>query len=224
MYVERGWAGRRAERTRVPAEHRARLRLRRRRRASTFPARLDGRVPDREWRRDFWEANKDFYCNFEEQASPEERDDPYLQQLYAELCVDGYQMRPGDAVLSAIGQGDVLATPLQMARAYAAIANGGTLYRPQVARAVMSPDGEVVKEFEPKKQGKVPASDATVQYIQDALASVPVSGSAAYRYTTSRWTQLPDRRQDRYRSGRRARRRRRGTPPTRRRTTPSTSC
>lgn len=147
-----------------------------------LPSELDGRVPDREWRREYWEANKDFYCNFDEQGSAQEVNDPFLQQLYDELCSDGYLMRPGDAIQSAIGQGDVLSTPLQTARAYAAIANGGTLYRPQVARAVMSPGGEVVKEFEPKSQGKVPASSATVQYIQDALARVPVSGSAAYRY------------------------------------------
>ena len=156
-----------------------------------LPGENTGRVPDRQWRRDYWAANKDFYCNFDEQGSPQEVKSAYLQQVYAELCVDGYQMRPGDAILSAIGQGDVLSTPLQTARAYAAIANGGTLYRPQVARAVMSPEGEVVKEFEPKAQGQVPATDATVQYIQNALAQVPVSGSAAYRYTTFPLDKLP---------------------------------
>ncbi len=156
-----------------------------------LPSEAAGRVPDREWRQEFWEDNKDFYCNFDEKASPEQRNDPYLQDLYAELCVDGYVFRPGDAILSAIGQGDVLATPLQVAHAYAAIANGGTLYRPQVARAVLSPEGKVVKNFKPKSQGKVPASSATVQYIQDALASVPVSGSAAYRYVDFPLTQLP---------------------------------
>ncbi len=156
-----------------------------------LPGEQDGRIPDRQWRRDYWEANKDFYCNFKEQAAPQERDDPYLQKLYAELCVDGALFRPGDAVLSAIGQGDVLSTPLQTARAYAAIANGGTLYRPLVARAVMSPDGKVVKEFEPKAQGQIPATDATIKYIQDALASVPVSGSAAYRYVDFPLDALP---------------------------------
>jgi penicillin-binding protein 2 len=156
-----------------------------------LPAEADGRVPDRQWRKDYWEDNKDFYCNFKKQASPEEAKDPYLRRLYAELCLDGYQMRPGDAILSAIGQGDVLATPLQVARAYGAIANGGTLYLPQVARAVMSPGGDVVKDFDPKAQGKIPASSSTVQYIQNALAQVPVSGSAAYRYTTFPLDEVP---------------------------------
>jgi penicillin-binding protein 2 len=137
-----------------------------------LPSEAAGRVPDREWRQEFWEDNKDFYCNFDEKASPEQRNDPYLQDLYAELCVDGYVFRPGDAILSAIGQGDVLSTPLQTARAYAAIANGGTLYRPQVARAVMSPEGKVVKNFKPKSQGKVPAA---YRYVDFPLSKVPVA-------------------------------------------------
>ena len=171
-----------------------------------------------------WEDNKDYYCNFDERGAPADGSTTaYFVQLYKELCVDGYQMRPGDAILSAIGQGDVLATPLQVARAYAAIANGGTLYKPQVAKAVMAPDGDVVQEFDPKTQGKIDASDSTIQYIQDALANVPVSGSAAYRYTdlpAGRGSRSPPRPEP---VRCKARRRRRGTRPTRRPTTPSTS-
>ena len=100
-------------------------------------------------------------------------------------------MRPGDAIQAAIGQGDVLATPLQVAQAYAAIANGGTLYEPQLARAVMSPGGDVVKEFDPKSEGELPASDATVSYIQDALATVTTTGSASYRYVDFPLSKVP---------------------------------
>ena len=156
-----------------------------------LPAEADGRVPDRDWRRDYWEANKDYYCNFEKQAPPADRNSDYLRRLNAELCIDGYQMRPGDAILAAIGQGDVLATPIQVARAYAAIANGGTLYRPQVAKAVMSPDGGVVKRFAPKDQGRVGASEQTLAYIRAALANVPVQGSADYRYVDFPLSQVP---------------------------------
>ncbi len=51
--------------------------------------------------------------------------------------------RAGDALNAAIGQGDTAATVLQVAAAYAAIANGGTLYRPQVAKAMLDADGSV---------------------------------------------------------------------------------
>ncbi len=156
-----------------------------------LPSEAAGRLPDRAWRQKYWEDNKNYYCNFDEVASAADRANDYLRAIAKENCVDGYLLRPGDAVLAAIGQGDVLATPLQVAHAYAAIANGGTLYRPQIARAVLSPEGDVVKKFKPKSQGKVPASNATVRYIQNALANVPVSGSAAYRYTTFPLDKVP---------------------------------
>jgi len=54
---------------------------------------------------------------------------------------------PGDDIQMAIGQGYVLATPLQMAVAYAAIANGGTVVTPTLGRAVLSPDGGVLKDL-----------------------------------------------------------------------------
>jgi penicillin-binding protein 2 len=141
-----------------------------------------GTVPDRAWRRQLWLANKDFYCHFKDKGLPSEVNDPYLVKLYAELCTDGYLWQPGDAVLSAIGQGYDLATPIQVAQAYAAIANGGTIYKPQIAKAVMTPDGEVVKEFEPKVQGKLPASPEVISYLQNALQTVPEVGTAEYPF------------------------------------------
>ncbi len=61
-------------------------------------------------------------------------DDPeraaYLQQIARDNCVDGFKYRGGDAVNFAIGQGDTTVTPLQLAVAYGAIANGGTLWDP----------------------------------------------------------------------------------------------
>jgi len=56
----------------------------------------------------------------------------------------------GDTYNMAIGQGFVLATPLQMANVAAAIANGGTLYQPQVIHDIVDADGNVVVPFEPK--------------------------------------------------------------------------
>jgi penicillin-binding protein 2 len=58
--------------------------------------------------------------------------------------------KPGYAINTATGQGDVEVTPVQMAMAYAAIANGGTLYVPQIVERVLNGDGKVVIEYQPK--------------------------------------------------------------------------
>ncbi len=55
--------------------------------------------------------------------------------------------RPGDSVNMSIGQGNVLVTPIQMAVAYAAIANGGTLVTPTLGRAVVDGDGRVMRDL-----------------------------------------------------------------------------
>lgn len=55
--------------------------------------------------------------------------------------------RPGDSVNMSIGQGNVLVTPIQMAVAYAALANGGTLVTPTLGRAVVDADGRVLRDL-----------------------------------------------------------------------------
>jgi len=55
--------------------------------------------------------------------------------------------RPGDSVNMSIGQGNVLVTPIQMAVAYAAIANGGTVVTPTLGRAVVDQDGRVLRDL-----------------------------------------------------------------------------
>lgn len=55
-----------------------------------------------------------------------------------------------DTCFMGIGQGDVTTTPLQIARTTAAVANGGKLPTPQIANAVLSPGGKVVKQIEPE--------------------------------------------------------------------------
>jgi penicillin-binding protein 2 len=57
---------------------------------------------------------------------------------------------PGEVLQAGIGQGYDSVTPLQILNAYSALANGGKLYKPQVVRRVLGPDGGVVQEFEPE--------------------------------------------------------------------------
>ena len=65
-------------------------------------------------------------------------------------CATAGQFRVGFTLNMAIGEGDVTVTPLQLALAYAALGNGGTLYQPQIVRAVETSDGAVVQEFPPR--------------------------------------------------------------------------
>jgi penicillin-binding protein 2 len=62
---------------------------------------------------------------------------------------------------------------------YAAIANGGTLYKPEVARAIVSPTGKVIKEFTPQINGKIPATSSDLAFLHRALRAVATRGTAA---------------------------------------------
>ncbi|MDW8352106.1 MAG: penicillin-binding protein 2 [Anaerolineae bacterium] len=75
----------------------------------------------------------------------------------------------GDSYNASIGQGYVLATPLEMANVTAVIANGGTLYHPQIVREVINDRGEVIKPFTPKIMRRVRLDPYYIQLIQDTL-------------------------------------------------------
>jgi penicillin-binding protein 2 len=83
--------------------------------------------------------------------NPEDRD-----WYYADTCFMG------------IGQGDVLATPLQVARMTAAVANGGRLLTPHVAKAIVSPDGKVIRTITPVSK-QVPVSAAHFAAIREGM-------------------------------------------------------
>ena len=147
-----------------------------------LPGEADGRIADRAWKRAYWKATKDFYCakaksGYPEIAAKDPRRAAYLVQLSRENCVDGYAYRGGDAANFAIGQGDTTTTPLQMARVYAAVANGGTLVTPHLGKAVMTPDGRVVRRISPKPAGKVPVDPATLRWLKRSLRSVTEKGT-----------------------------------------------
>jgi penicillin-binding protein 2 len=86
---------------------------------------------------------------------------------------------PGDLIQMAIGQGDLRVTPLQMASAYSAIDNGGSLCQPRLAMQIQSPDGKVVRQIPPDCSQKIPYTASQLNYVKQALAGVPTQGTAA---------------------------------------------
>jgi penicillin-binding protein 2 len=82
----------------------------------------DGRVPDPAWKSAYAHAN----------------------YKTAKAKKENSVWYPGDNILSAVGQGDVVVTPLQLANAYAAFANGGTLWRPHIEDHVVDASGKLV--------------------------------------------------------------------------------
>ena len=143
-----------------------------------LPSEATGRLPDRPWKLDYYKANKNFYCNYASRAKPADRT-AFLIAIARENCTDGYVVRAGDAINFAIGQGDVLMTPLQMLNVYAAVANGGTLFKPEVARGVVKPDGTTLLDIKPIKNGSIPTSATTLDFLHRALRDVTATGTAA---------------------------------------------
>ncbi|MFN7972254.1 MAG: penicillin-binding protein 2 [Acidobacteriota bacterium] len=84
----------------------------------------------------------------------------------------GEKWYPGETISVAIGQGYVQLTPVQLAVFYAALANGGTVYRPHIVRQVLDLQGRVVKEIAPEVKSKVDLQPENVAFIHDALWSV----------------------------------------------------
>jgi penicillin-binding protein 2 len=84
-----------------------------------------------------------------------------------EVIGDGWST--GVAVLLAIGQGYLTATPLQMANAYAAIANGGDVLQPYIVDKVQAPDGTFTQVGERKVVHELPLSPEQIADLQSAL-------------------------------------------------------
>ena len=143
-----------------------------------LPSESAGRLANREWRKAWYEQNKDFYCNYKERASKSAQT-PFLVLLAHENCIDGDKIRAGDAVNFSIGQGDTVITPTKLAQMYAAIANGGTIWKPTIAKAIVGPDGKVIKTFTPEKLGNLDVDQSTINFLHDALHEVTVSGTSA---------------------------------------------
>ena len=143
-----------------------------------LPSELKGRLPDRQWKQNWYEQNKDFYCNYKDRAKKQDLT-AYLIEIARENCIDGNKVRAGDAVNFSIGQGDTLVTPLRLAQIYAAIANNGTYYKPQVARAIVDVDGKLVKEFKPEVADTIKVEQSTWDFLHRGLRMVVTRGTGA---------------------------------------------
>ena len=128
-----------------------------------LPGEFGGLVPDRRWRDEgFAEYEK---CR---------KKAGLAYQSQAALFECGGIDRPysaGDNVNLAVGQGDLQATPLQMAVAYSAIANGGTVVRPHLGWRVEDGHGRLLQRIKVPPRRKVDISETTQAAIMDGLAA-----------------------------------------------------
>ena len=142
-----------------------------------LPSESRGRVGGRAFKKALSDQLHDAWCSRATTGYPEvAKTDPnraaFLKALATENCAAGGLYRGGDEVNLAIGQGDTVVTPLQVATAYSALANGGTIWQPQVAKGLVGSDGKVVSLIKPKKTGTLPVSKANLAFLRYAFSQV----------------------------------------------------
>lgn len=149
-----------------------------------LPGESAGQVASRQatWRQ--WQERREAWCAAAEEGYPEtRRTDPDLAEQYTALdrenCESGYLWRQGDAMNAAIGQGTTAITPLQLAMAYAALANGGTLYQPSMVKGILDAEGAVVSRTKPVVAARQVASADTLAFLNRALQGVVRQGTAS---------------------------------------------
>jgi penicillin-binding protein 2 len=125
-----------------------------------LPDELSGRIPTPAWR------NRG-YAQFSRCVK---RRDPSPTEIALGKC--GFMDRPwsvGDNINLSVGQGDIAANPLQMAVAYAAVANGGRVLRPRLGLRIEDASGRALQQLEAPTARRVRISDANRQAILDGL-------------------------------------------------------
>ena len=158
-----------------------------------IPGEASGRVGDRVWRADYYQAMKGYYCTMDKKGTAST---PFLKLFAHEFCLQGNYFRQGDAANFTIGQGDTMVTPLQLARAYSALANGGTLYQPTIGKAIVAPDGTVLKTIKPKVVRHVAVSKKAIDYVNTALLGTltphgSFNGTLAWKFGGFPLSQIP---------------------------------
>jgi penicillin-binding protein 2 len=99
----------------------------------------------------------------------------------------GGNFRLGFTLNAAIGQGNTKVTVLQLAMAYAAMANGGTLYAPQAVRSIESNDGQLEVDFAPRVRRTIPLPPDALHAVMEAMHGVVNDpGGTAYKERTDK--------------------------------------
>ena len=78
----------------------------------------------------------------------------------------------GETYQAGIGQGYDVVTPIQLINAYAALANGGKLYKPQIVRQITAPDGTVIQPFKPELIHKMDVRPSVLKTMRNAARNV----------------------------------------------------
>jgi penicillin-binding protein 2 len=142
-----------------------------------------------------WNQMKSTYCTRAKTGYPDDPDpaDAELLREYAEEgCTSGYLYNGGAATMFGIGQGQYLSvSPLQLAVAYAAVANGGTVFHPRVAKAIVGPDGSPVQNIGTSVAGHLPVNQDVLQYIRQAMLDVTRRGTASGAFAGFPLDQIP---------------------------------
>jgi penicillin-binding protein 2 len=86
------------------------------------------------------------------------------------------RLMPGDIANMSIGQGDILVTPIQMASAMCAIANGGTVLQPRLVQQVQDLDGHITFGYEPRARDQIDIHRSTMKALREGLNNVVNSG------------------------------------------------
>lgn len=96
------------------------------------------------------------------------------KELYKALhgTTEGAYWSVGDWINLAIGQGDLLVSPIQMAGAYSALYNGGTLVTPHVGKEIQDQSGKVVEEISPRPAGRVNTNQYQIDTVIQGLRGV----------------------------------------------------
>ncbi len=128
-----------------------------------LPFEDEGRVPDREWKKEYFEDAVEYTVWF-----------------------------PGDTVNMAIGQGDMLVTPLQMAVAYAAAANRGIQYEPHLVKDIKDPGGEIFTGSTILNWKEIDLNEHYLEIIEDGFEKVTSpGGTAAYTFRNFPLKEIP---------------------------------